>query len=187
MLCGYGKKIKWAFLALLNKPFLGKIGNKCYIGKTCYISKRKDLFLGDSVRIYPGMRTETQGGGKIVFGNNVSIGQNFHVVAVERKLKIGNNVTISGNVFISNCDHTFYDENTTALEQPLVIKDTTIGEGCFIGYGVVILAGTHLGKHCIVGANSVVRGIFPDNVMIAGSPARVLKKFDVEKNKWLKV
>lgn len=43
---------------------------------------------------------------KIIIGDNVSIGQNFHAVAVQNKLEIGNNVTISGNVFISNCDHT---------------------------------------------------------------------------------
>ena len=132
----------------------------CYIGKPCYIARKKDLLFGDKVRIYPGMRTETQNGGKIVIGNNVSVGQNFHAVAVQNELKIGNNVTISGNVFISNCDHTFNEENSLALEQPLIIKDTLIEDNCFIGYGTVSLAGTHLGKHCIVGANSVVEKQF---------------------------
>lgn len=105
---------------------MGKEGRMCYIGKPCYIARKKDLLFGDKVRIYPGMRTETQNGGKILIGDNVSIGQNFHAVAVQNKLKIGSNVTISGNVFISNCDHTFNEENLLALEQPLIIKDTCI-------------------------------------------------------------
>lgn len=183
---GHSEKIKWGLRALLNKPFFGKLGYMCYIGKTCYIAQKKDLFFGDRVRIYPGMRTETQDGGKILLGSNVSIGQNFHAVAVQNKLEIGNNVTISGNVFVSNCDHTFNDENSLALEQPLQIRDTKISDDCFIGYGAAILAGTHLGKHCIVGANSVVRGIFPDNTLLAGSPAKVLKRFDIENKKWVR-
>lgn len=187
MFDGQSEKIKWGLRVLLNKPFFGKIGHMCYMGKPCYLSRKKDLILGDKVRIYPGIRTETQNGGKIIIGNNVSIGQNFHAVSVENKLKVGNNVTISGNVFISNCDHSFDDENVIVLEQPLNIKDTFIDDNCFIGYGTVILAGTHLGKHCIVGANSVVRGIFPDNTLLAGIPAKVLKQFDSKNNKWVKV
>lgn len=181
------QKVKWGLYALLNKPFWGKLGRMCYIGQPCYIAQKRDLFFGDRVRIYPGMRTETQDGGKLVFGSNISIGQNFHAVAIQNIFEIGANVTISGNVFMSNCDHTFNDEKKIALEQPLQFRETKIGEGCFIGYGAVILAGTSLGNHCIVGANSVVRGVFPDNTLIAGCPARVLKRFDTENKKWIRV
>lgn len=101
-------------------------------------------------------------------------------MAVQNKLKVESNVTISGNVFISNCDHTFNEENLLALEQPLIVKDTCIEDNCFIGYGAVILDGTHPGKHCVVGANSAVRRDFPNNTLLAGSPAKVLKKFETE-------
>lgn len=101
-------------------------------------------------------------------------------MAVQNKLKVESNVTISGNVFISNCDHTFNEENLLSLEQPLIVKDTCIEDNCFIGYGAVILDGTHPGKHCVVGANSVVRRDFPYNTLLAESPAKVLKKFETE-------
>ena len=185
----YGKftKLQWAVRALFNKLFFGKIGWRCYIGSPSFIAEKRALFLGNRVRIYPGMRTETLDGGNIILGSNISIGQNFHVVAVKHSLKIGNNATISGNVFVSNCNHTFNDSNMSALETPLIVKDTNIGSNCFIGYGAVILPGTHLGNHCIVGANSVVKGIFPDNTLIAGNPARILKKFDEVRNEWIEV
>ena len=49
-----------------------------------------------------------------------------------------------------------------------------------------ILPGTMLGKHCVVGANSVVRGVFPDYCVIVGTPAIKVKHFDFELNKWIR-
>lgn len=53
-------------------------------------------------------------------------------------------------------------------------EETIIGENCFLGVNSILLMGTHLGNNVIVGAGSVVRGFFPDNVVIAGNPARVV-------------
>lgn len=178
-------KIIWCMRAIIY-GCKAKIGKYSYIGKPVFISNLKDIQIGERVRIYPGIRVETFDKGIIICGNNISIGQNFHVVSTRNKLTIGDNVTISGNVFVSNCDHTFDQEYTMALEQPLKYADTSIGSESFIGYGAVILAGTHLGKHCIVGANSVVRGKFPDGALIVGNPARLIKRFDSEAGKWIK-
>ena len=49
-----------------------------------------------------------------------------------------------------------------------------------------ILPGTKLGKHCVVGANSVVSGEFPDYCVIVGAPARIVKHYDFEIHKWVK-
>ncbi|MDI9401162.1 MAG: acyltransferase [Limisphaerales bacterium] len=56
------------------------------------------------------------------------------------------------------------------------MRPIRIGDGCFIGANSIILKGTELGKNCVVGAGSVVCGKFPDNVIIAGNPAKVLKE-----------
>ena len=73
------------------------------------------------------------------------------------------------------------------MEQKRIVKTTSVGKNCFIGFGACIQAGTVLGKQCIVGANSVVRGHYSDYSVIAGVPARVIKRYNAETQKWEKV
>ena len=54
-------------------------------------------------------------------------------------------------------------------------KPIIIDEDCFIGANSIILKGTTLGKN-VVGAGSVVHGTFPDNLIIAGNPAKIVKE-----------
>lgn len=178
------QKLTWGIRAAIYSIFT-KIGMPSYIGKPVYINRLRGLTVGKRVRIYPGMRAETFGeNGCIEIGDNVSIGQNLHVIASEETLTIEDNVVISGNVFLTNCDHTYEGIDTFLYDQPLKISSTRIGEYTFIGYGAVIQAGTILGKQCIVGSNSVVRGKFPDYSVLAGVPAKVIKRYNAETNKW---
>lgn len=125
--------------------------------------------------------------GKIVISDDVSIGQNFHITSGGGlTLSIGAHTTISGNTFITNIDHAYQEIGSHILLQPHLCKNTKIGENCFIGYGVAIQAGTVLGKQCIVGANSVVRGNFPDYSVIVGAPARIVKRYNTNTNRWEK-
>lgn len=159
-----------------------------YIGRPLYISQKRKIKFGKKCRVYPGIRAELGDGTSLVkVGDNVSIGQNFHVVSQGDILKIGNDVTISGNVLITNCDHSYEEIGKHILDQKLLVKHTEIGDGSFIGYGAVIQAGTVIGKQCVIGANSVVRGEFPDYCVIVGTPARIVKQYNEEENEWVKV
>jgi acetyltransferase-like isoleucine patch superfamily enzyme len=171
------KKIFWFIRTKMLRFRFGYLGRHSYIGSPLYISDSKRIFVGESVRIYPGMRAELVGkSAKISFDSDISIGQNFHIVSYNDNLKIGKGVTISGNVFISNVDHGYQKIGVPVLKQDLISRNTTIGENCFIGYGVTILPGTKLGKQCIVGANSVVKGEFEDYSVIVGVPGKTIKK-----------
>lgn len=179
-------KIFWIMRGLLYKPFFGKYELPSYIGKPIYIGNFKRIFIGKKVRIFPNARIEVvDTKSSIVFEENISIGQNFHITSGS-DLIIGRNTTIAENVMITNVDHEYQEIDTHILKQPYTIKDTQIGENCFIGYGVVIQAGTILGKQCIVGANAVVRGTFQDYSVIVGVPARVIKRYDLEQKRWRK-
>lgn len=177
-------KYIWALRALLYKPFFKHIGYMSYIGKPCFIEGCRRISIGKRTRIFPGIRIEAIGTGEIAIGDNCAIEQNVHIISKGMPLHIGANTTISANVFISNVNHQYIDITKSVMNQPLIQKKTSIGEGCLIGFGVAILPGTTLGSHCIVGANSVVTGIFPDNCVIVGSPARVIKKYDALSEKW---
>lgn len=179
-------KYIWAIRAILNKPFFKHIGNLTYIGKPCFIEGKKNISIGTRVRIFPGVRMEAIGGGKIDIGDNVAIEQNVHLTSGGGTLSIRSDSVVLGNSFITNIDHIYKDIGKSVLEQQCQITDTKIGEGCFIGYGAAIQAGTTLGKHCIVGTNAVVRGNFPDYCVIVGVPGKVIKRYDTNTNKWVK-
>lgn len=176
-------KFIWGARALLYKLFLGRVGKLTYIGKPCFIEGGKKIYIGERVRIFPGIRMEAIGDGKIRIGDNVAIEQNVHITSGGRMV-IGNNVTIAANVWITNVDHEYRDISKSVLEQELILKETSIGDGCFIGYGAKLQAGTKLGKHCVVGAGAVVRGEFDDYCVVVGCPARVIKKYNAKTDKW---
>ncbi len=179
-------KLWWLLRTLIYKPFLGKLGTLSYVAKPLYLSNLKRIFIGSKVRIFPLARMEVIGNNaSITFEDDVSIGQYFHIIS-KGELLIGKGTTISANVLITNVDHEYQEIGKHILEQPLIVKETKIGENCFIGYGAVIQAGTILGKQCIVGANAVVRGSFKDYSVIVGVPAKVVKRYDIKKAVWRK-
>ena len=179
-------KIWWSIRLLLKKPLFNKVGAYSYMGPATSLFGTKGISIGNRVRIYPGARMETHDSGEIIIGNDCSIAQNFHVTSGKNKLIIGDRTTVLGNVFITNIDHEYRNIEEHIMEQPMIYKETIIGENCFIGFGAAIQAGTILGKQCIVGTNAVVRGTFPDYSVIVGVPAKVVKHYDKEAGEWVK-
>lgn len=179
------RKIFWGIRGVFYKISFRHIGKLCYIGPPVSIIGKRNIVIKDRVRIYPGIRMEALNNGTITIGNNVSIAQNFQCTSIG-DLRIEDNVTIAGNVFVTNIDHDYQEWGRHILEQNKIFKETHIGENCFIGYGAAIQAGTILGKQCVVGANSVVRGTFPDGSVIVGAPAKIVKKFNANSNQWEK-
>jgi acetyltransferase-like isoleucine patch superfamily enzyme len=181
------RKYFWGLRAIAYKCIFRRFGNFSYIGPPISLEGTKRVEIGNKVRIYPGARIETYGVGEISIMDNVAIGQNFHITSSGSSIVIGKDSTIVGNVFITNIDHDYKQIGVHILKQEYLIKETRVGENCFIGYGAAIQAGTILGKQCIVGAHSVVRGEFPDYSVIVGSPAKVIKKYNIDSGQWEKV
>lgn len=118
-------------------------------------------------------------GGKIEIGENCGISGS--TIYAYKSIKIGNNTRIGANCKIIDNDfhpieleyrHKGLNEQYTRRE-PIVI-----GNDCFIGMNSIILKGTTLGNNVIVGAGSVVHGSFPDNCIIAGNPAKIIRMFN---------
>lgn len=176
-----------------NNLIYGRFERGSLIEKTTLITNHKNIFIGKNVSIKVGTRIEpiklwknNKFEPQIIINDNVSIQQNCHITAA-KILEIGRDVTLAADVMITDIDHEYRDINKGILEQPLIVNETIIGEQTYIGMGARIMAGTKLGKHCVVGANSVVKGTFPDYCVIVGLPAKIVKKYNFEKQKWEKV
>lgn len=181
-------KIFWFVRFVILKIFLiNALGWRSYIGKPVFFCGLKKIKIGNRFRLYPGWRIETHEGGRIIIHDDVSIGHGFHLVSVKDQVLIGKSCVISSNVMITNADHGYEELNVPIYQQKMVSKDTNIGDYCFIGAGAKILPGTVLGKQCVVGANAVVKGCFPDRCVISGAPAKIIKRYDSSLNAWVRV
>jgi len=179
-------KIIWVLRSLFVAPFYGSFKLPSYIAKPLFVGNRRRVYVSKRVRILPHSRIEVVSKeASIVFEEDISVGQNFHITS-GGNLVIGKKTTIAENVMITNIDHNYQEIGKHILEQSLKIQETRIGDNCFIGFGAVIQAGTVLGKQCVVGANSVVRGHFPDYCVIVGAPGRIVKRYDEKGNMWRK-
>lgn len=179
-------KLYWAFKTLIYRLFFKRIGWNSYVADILFLLGGKNIVIGNKVRIFPGLRMETHNNGSIIIEEDVSIGQNIHITSSNLELRIESHTTISGNVFITNIDHDYREIGKHILKQKMIERATRIGENCFIGYGSAIQAGTILGKQCVVGANSVVRGTFPDFSVIVGAPAKIVKRYCEATQTWNK-
>lgn len=128
----------------------------------------------------------------ISFGKNVEINDYVHIAAIESVI-IEDNVLIASRVFISDHDHGSYkgpDCDNPTLEprgRKLHSEKVLIKKNAWIGEGVCILKGVTIGEGCIVGANSVVTRSVENFSIVAGIPAKVIKKFDLKNNVWCDV
>ncbi|MFS0620659.1 acyltransferase [Priestia megaterium] len=113
---------------------------------------------------------------EIFIGNNVGI--SGATIYARKSIQIGDNTNIGGNAKILDNDfHPLEIEARNAdIKEKIGTRPIVIGENCFIGCNALILKGTVLGAGCVVGAGAVVSGKFEENCVIAGNPARVIKK-----------
>lgn len=122
----------------------------------------------------------------IRIGNSVSIGHFCHIIGLYN-INIESKVLIADKVFISDCTHNYEDISQPVIDQGVSkLSDVSIGEGSWIGENVCI-CGAHIGKHCVIGANSVVTRDIPDYSIAAGIPAKVVKKYDFNKHEWIRL
>lgn len=113
--------------------------------------------------------------GNINIGNNVCINSYSRVVS-HKKIIIGDNVTVAKFVTILDHDHKYSFECENLKLDGFVTDDIIIGNNVWIGDKVTILKGVNIGNNVIVGANSVVNKSIPPNSIVAGTPAKIIKK-----------
>jgi acetyltransferase-like isoleucine patch superfamily enzyme len=123
----------------------------------------------------------------IVIGDYVSLGMNCTVSAAE-KIIIEDHVFTARNVYISDHEHEYRDiERPTGAQGICKIAGIKIGAETWIGQNAVILPGTTIGRHCVIGANAVVNCDVPDFSIAVGIPATVIRSYNPATGCWEKV
>jgi len=125
---------------------------------------------------------------KLYVGENTYIGAYSHIAGTKDNIIIGKNVQIADRVFITTVDYKYDDIAKPILSQGFASKgDVVIGDECWIGIGSTILSGVKIGKHSIIGANSLVTKNISPYSLAVGNPAHIIKKYDFKAKKWLRV
>lgn len=171
-----------------------KYAKYCYsdnVRKPIHITPQY-IELGENVSIWYNARVEGVGKynnvtftPRIVMHDGVRIQQNLHLTCASL-IEIGDNTAIAANVTITDIHHPYTDINTPIEKQDIEVNPVKIGKDCKIYNNAVILPGTVIGNHVTIGANSVVRGIYPDYCVVAGAPAAIMKRYDSSLGEWRK-
>lgn len=128
----------------------------------------------------------------INIGTNVQINDNVHIGAVE-SITIGDNVLIASKVFITDHNHGNYSgdnqdsPNSIPQERPIYSNKVVIEKNVWLGEFVSVLPGVTIGEGSIIGTMSVVNKNIPPFSIAVGSPAKVIKRYDHNQKKWLKI
>jgi acetyltransferase-like isoleucine patch superfamily enzyme len=118
-----------------------------------------------------------QKGKGITIGNRTGIGARAFL-AGQGGITIGDDVITGPNIKVFSENHNFSDLTQTIKQQGVTKQATVIGNNCWIGGDVTILAGVTIGDGCVIAAASVVTKSVPANSVVAGVPAKVVKSRD---------
>lgn len=179
------------FLELKNntRELLAQYHALSYLQKNEKTKILRELFGRIGTNVSVGLPFICDYGRNIYLGSNVSINMNCTFVDCNQ-ITIGNNVLIASNVQIYTAGH------PVALSERLVpdwkpesgeyfcrtyAHPVTIGDGCWLGGGVIVLPGVTIGAGCVIGAGSVVTKNIPPNSVAVGNPCKVIRKINEEK------
>ncbi len=119
----------------------------------------------------------------VSIGRRCVIGRGSHIVG-HWSIELGDEIQTGPYVYITDQNHAYEDLDIPVGWQAPIEGAVKIGSGSWLGANVVILPGTTLGRNTTVAAGAVVRGSFPDHVVLGGVPAKVLRHYD-ESEGWV--
>jgi len=173
------------WVKLLLNPFKHKKGKNSLI-RSCTrmdVMPFNDFILGDDSTIED-FATVNNGVGPVIIGNRTRIGISCVLIG---PVTIGDDVMLAQNIVISGLNHPYEDISVPISRQKVTTKEIKVEDEVWIGSNAVITAGVTVGKHSVVAAGSVVTKDVPAYSVVAGNPARILKKYNRESKSWEKV
>ena len=143
----YGRRFKAGAIQTFDRLRVEMHGNGC-ISMGSFNQNRGNLYL-------------VADGGKIEIGDHCFFNTGSCVTSTE-SVRIGSGCKFGNNLVIVDHDHNFRKEG----DKEFISSPISIGNDCWVGANVTILRGTTIGKNCVIGAGSVVKGQVPDGSKI---------------------
>ena len=174
---------------VLQPPYEVRHADKMHVGHDVRIGPRSVLKVTTS---YPGSWLQHPDGEHVVqsfdpyleIGDRVTATANLHVVVYDR-VTIEDDVLIASNVYISDGGHALARGDRPYKYQGIAgVAPIVIGRGSWIGQNAVILPGVTIGAYAVIGANAVVTRDVPAGAVAVGAPARVVRRWDAERDEW---
>lgn len=144
-----------------------------------YIRIGAQTIIGPHLTLSAGVSPEHELGRDTVvsIGDRCLIGRGSGIVAHE-SVVIGDDVFTGHQVYVTDANHGYEDPEVPIGRQFAAPRPVSIGAGSWLGHGTIVLPGSRVGTHVVIGAGSVVTGEIPDFSVAVGSPARVVRRYD---------
>jgi len=160
---GRGSCLAFPQGSIYNERYI-RIGEATLVGPNCCLS----------AGMAPGQEMPTDP--VVTIGDRTLIGRDSHVVG-HWSIEIGDDIQTGPRVYITDQNHSYVDPDVPVGRQWPVEASVRIGSGSWLGANVVVLPGSIIGEHVVVAAGAVVRGEVPDRCVVAGVPARVVRRW----------
>ena len=185
-------KFKWKYINFILPNLFFIITRKVIYDKLIRCSQKMYLTGTGTIHIDENCAFGEKLGGRFRGGCiELQVRYKDSTIKIERNVATNNNLFICSSNFISVGAFSLIGENVTIMDfeahgiNPRKRRGgyiekgkVIIGENVWIGNGVTILKNSTIGKNTIIAAGAVVKGVFPENVIIGGVPAKILKKID---------